>query len=79
MEIELLRRQAFQIGVHHKSVGIRAQIVLAEVRKRSIHEAVRDSLSIHVLLPHTAANLLQIQRSALRSRHSHRLQRVIAL
>ena len=56
-----LGRQTAEVGVLHKAAGLRAQVVLGEVRQGAPLEAEGYSLAFHILLPH-AGNHLRVTK-----------------
>lgn len=59
---EHLWSKASQVGVLHKAPGLRAIVVLGEVREGAAPKAKGDSLPLHILLPHTGNHLHIKQR-----------------
>lgn len=57
MEEELGWCQAGKVGVLYKASALRAVVIFDEVGQRPVLEAERDSLTLHVLLPHHSNNL----------------------
>ena len=49
--------KAAEVGVLHEAAGLRAQVVLGEVRQGAPLEAKGYPLALHVLLPHAGNHL----------------------
>lgn len=62
VEEEFCWCQAGQVGVLHKTSALRTVVILDEVRQCAMFEAKRDSLTLHVLLPHHSNNLNKEER-----------------
>ena len=65
MEVELSRGEAVQIRVEDEAAGLRAIVVLVEVRERTELEPKLDALALDVLLPNAGDDLRNIERAAL--------------
>eukprot|EP00976_Prorocentrum_cordatum_P043526 880643-Prorocentrum_minimum.AAC.10 len=73
VEEELLRGEPAQVRVLDKPAGLRAEVVLGEVREGAVDKAKGDALALHVLLPHTGNHLRDVDEGALGARRHHLL------
>lgn len=65
MEEELLRSESKQVRVLHEAFALRSEVVFGEMRKRSLVEAERNSLTFDVLLSDASHDLGDVDRASL--------------
>ena len=73
VEKEFLGTQATKVRVFDKASTFGAKIVLGKVRERSATKAVRNTLTLNVLLSHTRNNLRNVNEGTFTASCDHRL------